>query len=275
MSKPISKSLHPQIKVLDEARGIVEYVASDETLDSYNEVIRAAGWKFDARFTRNPVFVNSHSYWDIDDVLGRVLEWRMEGGKLVETVQWAIDVEENAMARLGFQMTAKGYLKAVSVGFIPVKQVYRNDDEFTAVANEMKLTQEVRDKVRRIYYEQEQIELSACVIGANPSALAKAIEAKAVDADLIKRVGLGGDFGDEVLGLAAEAWENNDDPAIRSLVSLQLLQLAGQRSSAGRGGRGTVSPQPGRAGSGGKQDQSPRETRNWLEQVARGMGLQN
>src|SRR5690606_15900892 len=129
----------------------------------------------DERFTTNPVFVDSHSYWGIRDVLGRVVEWRLEGGSLVEVVQWAVDVEENHLARLGFEMTAKGYLKAVSVGFMPVRVVHRNDDDFTAVADEMGIAGEARDKVRSIFYEQQQIELSACVIGANPAALAKAL----------------------------------------------------------------------------------------------------
>jgi hypothetical protein len=163
----LTRTIAPKIRVLDEARGLVEYIASDETLDSYREIIRADGWKFDERFKSNPVFVDSHSYWGIRDVLGRVVDWRVEGGKLVEVVQWAIDVEENGLARLGFQMTSKGYLKAVSVGFLPVKMVHRNDDDFTTVADAMKIAGEARDQVRTIYYEQQQIELSACVIGAN------------------------------------------------------------------------------------------------------------
>lgn len=274
MSKKLTKTIHPHIKVIDADRGLVEYVASDETLDSYAEVVRAAGWKFDQRFTSNPVFVDSHSYWGIKDVLGRVVEWRVEGGKLIEVVQWAIDVEQNALAQLGFEMTSKGYLKAVSVGFMPVRTVYRKDDDFSAVADEMSLSQEVRDKVRCIYYEQQQWELSACVIGANPSALAKAAGAGAVSRDLLGRCGLGGDEGEEMLGLVAAAWDGCDDPHVRALAAAQLRQFAGRNISAGAG-RGTASPHPGRGASGGDAGQTPREQRRWLKQVARGIGSQN
>jgi hypothetical protein len=38
---------------------------------------------------------------------------------------------------------------------------------------------------RRIYLEQEQMELSACIIGANPNALARAYKAGVIDDDLL------------------------------------------------------------------------------------------
>lgn len=273
--KPINKTIHPKTRVLDEARGLVQYRASDETLDSYREIIRAAGWRFDERFVSNPVFVDSHSYWGIRDVLGSVMEWEVRGGELIETVQWAVDVEENHLARLGFQMTAKGYLRAVSVGFLPTKVIERGSDEFTKCADEMKLSGEARDLCRRIFWEQQQIELSACVIGANPSALAKAFGDGAVSSDLLAGCGLPGDEGQEMLDLAARAYDATEDEAVRDLVRLQLRQFAGRNISAGRGGRGTASTHPGRAASGAGQGQTPRERKRWLEQVARGIGLQN
>lgn len=274
MSNAITKSIHPHIKVLDVARGLVEYIASDETLDSYREIIRAEGWRFDERFKSNPVFVDSHSYWGIKDVLGRVVEWRIEGGKLIEVVQWAVDVAENGLARLGFEMTAKGYLKAVSVGFIPTRVVNRQDDDFTTVADAMKINGEARDKVRTIFYEQQQIELSACVIGANPSALAKAYGDGAITRDHLTGCGLGSDEGQEMLDLAARAYDSTSDEAVKKLCSLTLRQFAGSQISAGRGSRGTATPQPGRGGPGGGTGQAPLERKRWLRQVADGIGLQ-
>lgn len=275
MSAPLTRTITPKTRVLDAAKGLVEYIASDETLDSYREIIRADGWRFDERFESNPVFVDSHSYFGIADVLGKAVEWRVEGGKLIEVIQWAIDVEENHLARLGFQMTAKGYLKAVSVGFIPTRMVHRHDDDFTAVADAMKVAGEARDKVRTIYYEQQQIELSACVIGANPSALAKAFGAGDVSADLLKGCGLGSDEGQEMLKLAADAYESTTDEAVRKLCSITLRQFAGKEISAGRGVRGTATPQPGRGGPGGGTGQAPHERKRWLKQVADGIGGQN
>ena len=178
------RTLHPTIKVLDAAQGLVEYCASDESIDSYREVIRADGWRFH-HFAKNAPFVDSHEYTRIENLLGKVVDFRVVGKQLIETVKWAIDVAENKIAQLGWKMTEAGYLKAVSVGFWPVKTVTQHSDTkgFTEQLKDMGLPDNAN--VRAIYTEQEQIELSAVVIGANPNALAKSYKAGVLnDADL-------------------------------------------------------------------------------------------
>lgn len=178
--------LHPrEIKVIDAAKGTVEYIASDESIDSYNEVIAASGWKFD-RFEKNAPFVDSHNYASIDCLLGRVIDYKVENKQLVETVQWAIDVPTNFLAIKGFQMTQAGYLKAVSVGFIPTQYVGKWDTTGTwdEVLDDLGMG-DLEDSIRCIYTEQQQLELSACCIGANPNAVARAYKAGILnDADL-------------------------------------------------------------------------------------------
>src|SRR5437879_5867721 len=105
----IRRSLTPETRVLDDKAGIIEYVASDESMDSAREVIRAKGWRFD-RFAKNAPLVDSHKYGSIEAVLGRVIDFRVEGNRLVETAQWAIDVPENVLAQRGYAMTKAGYL---------------------------------------------------------------------------------------------------------------------------------------------------------------------
>ncbi len=170
----LRRTIHPQIRVLDEKQGIVEYVASDETLDSYNEIIRADGWRFDD-FQKNAPFVDSHNYMSINSLLGKVIDFGVQGKELVETVQWAVDVGENALAQLGFKMTVAGYLRAVSVGFMPVRTVTPLDRDaagWRATCQEMGMDP-LRTDCRCVYLEQQQKELSTCVIGANPNALAR------------------------------------------------------------------------------------------------------
>lgn len=173
------REIHPEIRVLDSKAGLVEYIASDETLDSYKEIIRADGWRF-SRFSRNAPFVDSHDYASIEKLLGSVVDFRVEGRRLIETVRWAVDVEENRLAKIGFAMTEAGHLKAVSVGFQPVRWVDRWQEEGRALAQlaaEMGLAADAAAAVRTIYIEQEQVELSACIIGANPGALCRAYKA--------------------------------------------------------------------------------------------------
>lgn len=181
--KTLRRTIHPETRVLDEKKGIVEYIASDESVDSYREVIKASGWRFD-HFKKNAPFVDSHDYGTIDKQLGKVISYEVKGKKLIETVQWAIDVPTAQLAIHGFAMTAAGYLKAVSVGFWPVKHVSRWDSNPTAYNNEISKLDLAADDPncpRCIYIEQQQIELSACIIGANPNALAKAYKAGVVD----------------------------------------------------------------------------------------------
>lgn len=181
--KPTIRTIHPEIKVLDESQGLVEYVASDETLDHYREIIRADGWRFDF-FTKNSPFLDSHNGETIGCLLGMVVDARIEGKQLIETVKWAIDVPDNKLAALGFKMTAAGYLKAVSVGFFPVRSVSKWDNNGQDLAREataLGLDAATTARVSTIYLEQQQVELSACVIGANPSALARAYKAGCAD----------------------------------------------------------------------------------------------
>lgn len=184
--KTLQRTIHPEVKVIDSKAGLVEYVASDETVDSYREVIRVNGWKFDL-FRKNAPFVDSHNYRSIDHLLGRVEDFRIEKGRkaaLVETVRWAKDA--SPLAELGWRLTEGGFLKAVSVGFWPEKWASKWDQdlsEYNALLLELGLSGEKAPV--RIYTAQQQVELSACILGANPNALAKAYKAEVIkDADL-------------------------------------------------------------------------------------------
>jgi HK97 family phage major capsid protein len=231
--KVLHRIIHPEIRVLDAAKGLVEYVASDETVDSYREVIRAGGWRFE-KFKKNPVFLDSHSYDSIKKVIGRVISFEVKRGRLIEVVQWAVDVEDNELARIGFRMTEAGYLKAVSVGFMPVKWVTRNDSAFKGQLVELGLPAD--SDVRTIYTEQEQVELSACVIGANPNALANLAKARAagiITAEEEERFSL--DHGRDIARAASSrAPGARADERTRSHVSQGSYNLSAGDESASR-----------------------------------------
>jgi hypothetical protein len=177
----LRRIIHPEVKVIDEAKGIVEYIASDETIDSYGEIVCADGWQFNL-FAKNAPFVDSHDYSTIGKLLGKVLDFTVANKRLVETVQWAIDVPENELAQLGWKMTAGGYLKAVSVGFFPVAAVSSYDGNAGPFQSLCSAKGVDPTKVRTIFTKQEQIELSGCIIGANPNALRKAARDGAITA---------------------------------------------------------------------------------------------
>jgi len=84
------------------------------------------------------------------------------------------------LSDFAFKMCRDGFLKAVSVGFVPVRQVSRYDSSpagFQQQIAELKLQPADAGRLQCVYLEQEQLELSQCILGANPNALAKAYKA--------------------------------------------------------------------------------------------------
>ena len=65
---------------------VVDFISSDETLDRYNEIICASGWKLD-RYARNPVFQDSHDYSTILRTIGRATATEVRGNQLFQRVK--------------------------------------------------------------------------------------------------------------------------------------------------------------------------------------------
>eukprot|EP00112_Aurelia_sp_Birch-Aquarium-sp1_P001819 Seg11976.4 transcript_id=Seg11976.4/GoldUCD/mRNA.D3Y31 product="hypothetical protein" protein_id=Seg11976.4/GoldUCD/D3Y31 len=234
-NKTLYRTIHPEVKVIDEKKGIVEYVASDETLDSHREIVLVNGWRF-TNFRKNAPFLNSHGKWSIDDLLGKVLSANVVNNQLIEKVQWAIDVPENEMARLGFNMTVKGYLKGVSVGFMPVESVWRsNDASWSEALKEHNISVADAAVLRRLFVKQEQLELSSVVIGSNPNALLRAFEDGAVKEEQLKACGFGGDDEFDFLQKAAAAIESPEcDAAFKAMLDLNMKRIYTNRGNSNK-----------------------------------------
>lgn len=221
MSERLARLITPEIKVISTKDFTVDYIASDATLDCYNEVLIAKGVKFD-RFAKNAPFVDSHDYCSIEKLLGSVIEFGVTSGKVIERVKWAADV--SPLAALGFKLTESGHLKAVSVGFLPVKYAWRDSPEFADMVKESGLDAETAAKCRCIHREWMQIELSACIIGANPSALAKAFNDGALRERDLAAIGFAGDQEFEFLQLAASTYDGADNLQ-RAQIKLELQRI--------------------------------------------------
>src|SRR5262249_54431553 len=110
---------------------------------------------------------NSHQYGNILFTLGKALITEVRQGTLFQRILFA--VEANPIAKIAHALYSGGFLKAVSVGFIPVKW-----EDGTA-----------QTPYRRKYTEQELLEVSAVAIPANPNALTLALKSGALQrADL-------------------------------------------------------------------------------------------
>ena len=133
---------------------VIEFVASDATCDRYEEIIEPTGWELE-NYRKNPVFLNAHRNGDVMSVLGRALITEVRDGCLVQRVEFAVNA--NPVAKVAYDLYRGGFLRAVSVGFIP--KVWENG--------------KAESGFRRRYIRQELVEVSAVGVPANPNALAK------------------------------------------------------------------------------------------------------
>jgi hypothetical protein len=222
----VRRALNPEIKVVDAERGIVDYVASDETLDHHGEIVTASGWSF-THFRKNSPLLNSHMSYDIGDVLGKVLSAEVTGGQLVERAQWAIGLG-HAAADVGWKLTEAGFLKAVSVGYYCTKRAsrWKDEKEFQEEIERLGIDSATAAMVNSIHLEKEQLELSAVVIGANPNALAKGFEAGAIAEEDLWRLGFGGDEEFDFLAKAAEAVDAGKcDRVFKSMIAVEMKRI--------------------------------------------------
>src|ERR1043166_1698114 len=181
---------------------ILDFIASSEALDRYNEIISADGWRLD-NYRRNPVFQNAHQYGDIIFTLGKALITEVRNGKLFQRVEFATEI--NPMAKIAYGLYKGKFLNAVSVGFIPLKWEDAPPSASASASGSASIP-------RRRYLQQELLEVSAVGIPANPEALQ--------------------------LGLKAGAIERAD---VRALLDLVRLAYESQKSAPGRGNQITAS----------------------------------
>lgn len=90
-------------------------VMSTDSTDRHGDIV-IQNWDL-KNFKKNPVLLNSHRYGSIEDVLGKVNKPRVKDGKLIGETEYALDNPLGVMAQ---NMVEKGFISAVSVGFIPL-----------------------------------------------------------------------------------------------------------------------------------------------------------
>lgn len=150
----------------DPGRPVIDFAASTDQVDRYQEIIDPAGWVLE-NYQRNPVFQACHSYCEITDTIGRAEITEVRGNMLFQRVLFA--TEANPLAAVAYGLYKGKFLSAVSVGFSPL--AWQDFSAEEAAAN---------GGCRRRYTKQELMEVSAVSIPANPGALALGLKSGAV-----------------------------------------------------------------------------------------------
>jgi uncharacterized protein len=209
------------------AAPIIDFIASSGALDRFQEIIEPGGWRLE-HYRRNPVFQNAHQYGDIIFTLGKALitEVRVIGSRraLFQRVEFA--TEANPMARIAYGLYRGGFLRAVSVGFIPLR--WENGPAQPSEGQ----------AYRRRYLEQELLEVSAVGIPANPEALALGLRSGAVEkADIRRLLDLLGSREDQ-----AERTDLTDPPTPENAAPILQLVRELRRVLGGCSGRRDARP---------------------------------
>ncbi len=172
-SGPIRKIINFEVKdVGDPEDRVLQFVGSDETADRDEDIIEVAGWEL-KNFKKNPVILFGHDYRSPAVAKAVKVEKDLGKKRLVFDVKFPTIDElssngiENASEHAKFVDTLynlykHGYMKATSVGFIPMKWTRRDDGD---QAEKPEYARGVR------FMQQELLELSLVPVPANPSAL--------------------------------------------------------------------------------------------------------
>ena len=159
----------PVIRKVDEETRTVEFVASDNSVDSYGTVLPVDKWDL-KRYQNNGIVGYMHDVYgdswtksaDPDDIIGKG-EAFVEDDKLVVRITFE-PADLNERADKIYRKIQFGSLHAVSVGFRATAKGHKGDEE--------------RGENPDVYYYngQELLEVSVVNIPANANALKRSME---------------------------------------------------------------------------------------------------
>lgn len=132
----------------------LDFVLSDETVDRMGDIVSADGWVL-TNFKKNPIALFGHNS---SFPIGNWTNIRVEGGKLIARLKLAARGTSGRLDEL-ISLVEQGILRAVSVGFIPIKAEPIDEKQ-------------PFDGTR--FVKQELLETSLVSVPANPAALALA-----------------------------------------------------------------------------------------------------
>ena len=105
--------------------GTFKVVASDETVDRAGEVIKVS-WRDLFNFMKNPVIIANHTY-KVENIIWKATNVYVENEKLI--VEWVFATTE--LAQDVRKLYDGGFIKTVSVGFIPKERDPQNSSIIT------------------------------------------------------------------------------------------------------------------------------------------------
>lgn len=139
----------------------IRFVFSDGTIDRAGDSIDPKGWEVES-FLANPVALWSHD--SFSPPIGRASNVGPSGNRLMGDIEF-MSADVSPFADSIYRMVKGGFVKAVSVGFIPLEYSFVNNNERPFGID---------------FTKQELLEISVCPVPCNPNALQEA-KAQGID----------------------------------------------------------------------------------------------
>ena len=142
---------------------IIRYTCSDSSVDRMGDVIKQEGWKLE-NYEKNPVIMGFHNYGTFP--VGSALKTYVEDGKLKMYILFP-DKDVSEDADKAFRIAKAGFMKAGSVGFLPLKYHFPEKKEREELG--------MPEQYGVVFDEQELLEFSVCGVPANANAIQESI----------------------------------------------------------------------------------------------------
>lgn len=115
---PVVRSQAGGVQSADDRRILA--VASTQDVDRTGDVILASGWRLDA-YRKNPVVLWQHRHDSLP--IGRAVQVAVAGRQLLTDIELA----NTSFAKTVQSLVRNGFLRALSVGFLPLDWVFADD----------------------------------------------------------------------------------------------------------------------------------------------------
>lgn len=148
-----------EIKGFADEKNTYQFVITSEAIDRHGDIVRMSGANLEA-FRRNPVVLYNHDSYSMP--IGRAKNIIFQNNSIIADVEFHGKTEES---RLVADLVADGYMRTVSIGFIPRKMLERR-----ATDEEKSLLPAWKDSITE-YESWDLLEFSIVTIPANPDAL--------------------------------------------------------------------------------------------------------
>lgn len=163
----------------DMGEGVIQFIACTDGIKRDGNRVRNDGWSF-TNFEKNPQFLWCHDYSSLP--IGKHVQWEIDkdnGESVLRLWSKFCSAELYPFADKVRQMYEGGYLRAGSVGWIPLEWEPLKDEEDRTVGFD--------------FTRNELLEFSAVPVPSDPDAIAEAVQRGVVTSDdigMFQRAGL-------------------------------------------------------------------------------------